>query len=376
MENKEKIDEIIKCLKENPLFNLSLASKELFHSNFIAWLIENNPYEFNRILSSIITHEKIPNILIKDGIGVVERETRNKDLTIYLEDNKKIVIENKVKSIPSLQQLKKYSTDSGTYYILLSLIKPSFNLDKISSFTLKNNKSSEGFVWYYISYESFIEKLEKISINSSKYDNYVRDYVSFVKNLIQLTIFFDVNLCNNFEPYKYYHKLREIRLHDLYQKIYFSKIHNLLDLKVKSIDELSSFRSEVDLQSQTGRLAISYSCFPSKDLYLEVNLHNDSLRLFICDKGNKSFLENVKNVQVIEDYFSFLNKYNNSNITYPKKPNKYCNTNNFLKIYFYRRIKLENKTIEEILNILVEAMYHIKNSKDSILKEYNNIIKK
>jgi hypothetical protein len=33
----------VQRLKKSPLFNLSLASKELFHSNFLAWLCEAYP---------------------------------------------------------------------------------------------------------------------------------------------------------------------------------------------------------------------------------------------------------------------------------------------------------------------------------------------
>src|SRR6202021_318629 len=33
----------VRKLRNSPLFNLSLASKELFHSNFLAWLLEQYP---------------------------------------------------------------------------------------------------------------------------------------------------------------------------------------------------------------------------------------------------------------------------------------------------------------------------------------------
>jgi hypothetical protein len=43
---KSKIDE----LKNSLLFNLSLSSKELFHSNFIAWVCNNYSSTFGKIL--------------------------------------------------------------------------------------------------------------------------------------------------------------------------------------------------------------------------------------------------------------------------------------------------------------------------------------
>ena len=32
----------VENLKNNPIFQLSLSSKELFHSNFLAWLAEDD----------------------------------------------------------------------------------------------------------------------------------------------------------------------------------------------------------------------------------------------------------------------------------------------------------------------------------------------
>lgn len=32
----------VETLKNNPIFQLSLSSKELFHSNFLAWLAEDD----------------------------------------------------------------------------------------------------------------------------------------------------------------------------------------------------------------------------------------------------------------------------------------------------------------------------------------------
>lgn len=37
------IDEIIRNLEESPIYAMSLGSKELFHSNFWAWLMKTDP---------------------------------------------------------------------------------------------------------------------------------------------------------------------------------------------------------------------------------------------------------------------------------------------------------------------------------------------
>ena len=50
----EIMDTFVEKLKNNPIFHLSLSSKELFHSNFLAWLAEdkNTQALFKKILST------------------------------------------------------------------------------------------------------------------------------------------------------------------------------------------------------------------------------------------------------------------------------------------------------------------------------------
>ena len=77
---EEKISE----LKASPIFNLSLSSKELFHSNFIAWVSENYPLEFGSLIN-----EKFNLNLENDKIKATKREVKSLDLII--EFQKKIL---------------------------------------------------------------------------------------------------------------------------------------------------------------------------------------------------------------------------------------------------------------------------------------------
>src|SRR5690606_14227209 len=94
----------IEYLEKSPLFNLSLSSKELFHSNFIAWIVDLYKNEFSVILSQRLG-------LKITEIKKIERETKNIDLSIHYKnenEDRLIVIENKVKSLPDKKQLEKY----------------------------------------------------------------------------------------------------------------------------------------------------------------------------------------------------------------------------------------------------------------------------
>lgn len=99
-----------KWLHDSLLFHMSLGSKELFHSNTWAWLIERDE-TFARLF--------FPDIPV--GVPIrVTREERNRDLTIWINKGTPneiaYVIENKFKSIPRLGQLLQYERETGAAF--------------------------------------------------------------------------------------------------------------------------------------------------------------------------------------------------------------------------------------------------------------------
>ena len=74
-------------LKKSAMFNLSLASKELFHSNFLDWLISVNKDGMSEVFSN----------LLNDEVKIIDcdREKNNFDLYINCENDLTIIIENK-----------------------------------------------------------------------------------------------------------------------------------------------------------------------------------------------------------------------------------------------------------------------------------------
>ena len=73
----------LQSLKSNPIFQLSLASKELFHSNFLYWLSQDENLKglFKDIIDNLCGDNKIVWGELKDGF-VVLREYKNFDLCI------------------------------------------------------------------------------------------------------------------------------------------------------------------------------------------------------------------------------------------------------------------------------------------------------
>lgn len=107
-------------LGANPIFHLSLSSKELFHSNFLVWLADYQTALFNEILEHCFdckTFEYAPDKY------VALREYRNFDFCICERDAAQVegigrivfLLENKFKSIPYKAQLDEYVQKAAEY---------------------------------------------------------------------------------------------------------------------------------------------------------------------------------------------------------------------------------------------------------------------
>ena len=107
------IDKQVEELKNNPIFSMSLSSKELFHSNFWAWLFAHNEHG-REYLEIFFKH-------FPDSDFKVEREQGKRDITIWCEE-KAYIIENKVKSLPDIEKLEKYKEKVGKNIFKKSLI--------------------------------------------------------------------------------------------------------------------------------------------------------------------------------------------------------------------------------------------------------------
>lgn len=118
------------ALHAEPLFHMSLGSKELFHSNLIAWLIDKYPDEVGACFASwTVAAPGRPR-------GSTERETSDLDIVIQLAASEAIVIENKAFSMPDERQLDRYASgpvknrQGKPALVLLSLSNPRWTSDQ------------------------------------------------------------------------------------------------------------------------------------------------------------------------------------------------------------------------------------------------------
>ena len=224
MKNKNEI--VINELEElhqNPMFRISLGSKELFHSNFLAFLWDCDKQAFLNVINDLLPEGKkinVSELLGKEGLTIY-REKENLDLCICHTENKKdcidIVIENKVKSIPYIEQLDEYrqtaakpqyKNSTAVTYILLTLA------------TEFPNKEAIERDWNIITYDQLVEAIKQYYRKNNmepRLQQYVADYTDFIEKLSALQI---VDKFND-EPFhnpaiiEAYHKKK---LSDLYLK--------------------------------------------------------------------------------------------------------------------------------------------------------------
>ena len=231
------IDDRIKNLEESPIYAMSLGSKELFHSNFWAWLMKRNPYLINVFFDDLIKNVEVikdddENIIFKIGNDIsvspeelVKREDSHKDIAIHFGDEV-YVIENKIKTLPYREQLLKYqhSTKRFKNGCYTGLIDPKFNEDYVS-FEINKSSRTEKFehtIWHFLSYEVIASKIKNELLNerSGKFFNVLEKCIimQYCCDIANVNTIICNKLNDEFE-FETDKELVEVQLDDVYKKI-------------------------------------------------------------------------------------------------------------------------------------------------------------
>ena len=258
--------------KKSLICTLSLSSKELFHSNMIGWLLENH-IDFAKLLL------KMPDLKM---IEKVEREKFNFDLLV-LADGDLYVIENKVKSLPDVEQIKKYQEtikkkkETATF-ILISLIPPGEDfLDDLKDVSV-------------VSYDDILKFLSEINLANRYHEAMIEDYRLLISTL--LTIKNNSEISNESAPHAFCpvdeDVLRELRLFDVAQKIRASCFARMLDKALIGLNlpeyDLLKQKTEVSLSNSIGLVSIKFgfqNISKNVDLLLGIQIQGNQYRLFV-----------------------------------------------------------------------------------------------
>lgn len=228
-DNQSTLDE----LKHSPLFAISLASKELAHSNFWKWLLDIPDSEGRHPFIKVFKPDFYERGKECTSLEV-EREKYNFDLYITYKDEKgrsrSIVIENKIKAIADKSQLIRYQNkrtrgfdfDEG---ILTGLIE-----NKSIGIGTGNLKG-----WTFLSYSDIAENIKYILEENAdnEYGIFISQYVKDLKNIQSL-------IDEAFECEK--NKDKYVYLDDYLSEIRFSDVF----LKLKATELANRIKAEID----------------------------------------------------------------------------------------------------------------------------------
>lgn len=244
---------VVAGLAASPLYQLSTAGQELFHSNMLYWLIKEQP----AASVPVMEYFKTDAIAGWPELAEVRREWMNLDLAVFGGTaGRNLVLENKLHSIPNRQQLVDYHAgctaifDEGkTSFILLTLIRPGFDVPK---------------PWRHVDYSELLVPLaasaKVLRENDQEFDALlVENYVELVRLLVGLRDSFAISETGS-EPLHLSvdarEELRGARLLPLVEKLRIAGMASTIEMLMRSSVTvevgLSNTRGRMDFHARTG----------------------------------------------------------------------------------------------------------------------------
>jgi hypothetical protein len=168
----DQLAAIVRQLDRSPIFAMSLGSRELFHSNLLAWFVSHHPAVAEALCgtSTALT---------------VHREKNHTDLLITADGRAPLVIENKVFSLPDEAQLERISqalAAASPQAVLLSLSPPGWPSRRWTA--------PSGQIWSWTSYTELADLLRPAVPTVAAEDRYAGEtlarWLELVRTLGQL----------------------------------------------------------------------------------------------------------------------------------------------------------------------------------------------
>jgi hypothetical protein len=275
------IEQTILKLKSSPLFYLFLSSRELFHTNFWFWLSTINETETVKLFSSSTINN---NIKFKREHNQSSGEFKSKvDLYITHSDNKRIVIENKVKDFPTYEQLeriKKSFGESETELILATLF-------------WSKEISFQG--WKLVTYKEISEAITPSKFTSNQYHlDLITDYKDFTLNLACLSEQLDISDVYNFAisaNKELYAQLNDIKLWEGYQKLRASHL-------LFHFNRFNKYNAATYYSINNQKATIDFLVEITNDYKIGISIEDNQYRKFITGPKHIQFSESLRTKDV------------------------------------------------------------------------------
>lgn len=392
MNNPDFVNFSAEVLKSSPVFNMSLGSKELFHSNIWAWMMENFKEDAGKFFSPFL-----------DGfngeaysISKVEREKENADLVITFSNGKKLVIENKIKSLPNIMQLESYGKKkefSDSSFLLLTLDKSDFQ------FLPNIEQEKDNSAWYFAregtarwklrTYDTVLEFVRVLKATEPQpyFKSILEDYEIFVDQLLKLGYSIHANWSNQVLDVNTLeiNTYRDLRIADLFLKRRYDLMRWNLISKLKDDPSLKfQIRKEGSWQAGKQRDVFFESGFTNGDglmgfkfvvennsklfkaLVLGVQIQGTSFRMNIesFSKGSDSLYRIALSLKEKGLWFDFsyvkeLTNNPNAKIAGKSHKKEFPEFANYSESFFYNYTDISGLKLEQVLDCLKKACNQI-----------------
>ena len=381
----------INKLKSNFLFQTSLGSKELFHSNMLAFLLEQKSKggKYEALMLFLSKIDNVSAVTIENETDFeIKREENKFDLIIRWKQDEfwnSAFIENKFKSIPTSEQLQEYDKKIGSEKPRI-LLTPLTTSGKIVSDNQKN--------WFFKTYSNDILPFLRESCDF-KFENddikiVIQRYISLIELLMEVLNFFQLHDDESFKKrnYDFYidnsiNQLRTIRIHDLVLKLAHSKIEELLRGALEN--KFSIARYETAFTNSTGISTVEIQI--KDNFFIGIQIQGNQFRYFTRTndsqkvKVNEKFAVDLFNKQLwfydIDTGESLTGKGKDKNKKYKNYGLKdktgdrsFCEYFNGAFVYFYKELNKSNQTfsVNDVIDLVVRSLEHYKSKEAEFIQ--------
>lgn len=300
-------------IEKSPIYNMSMCSLENFHTCFIHWLGCTYPAE---TLKLFISDKNIDNIKFENQVKCNKDCVFDLYVTIGSNNEELLVIENKLKSFPTEEQLTKYSNafdGKKATFILLSLA-PEIKLPE---------------KWQYLSYSELAKRMHSIFDNANLTNEYhkylINDYISVIETISESFP------QNKSMKYDFYDEKVSDDLKDIYIKYRTSELCNF-------INKNTDLSATVDFRDKQGIINV-WCDFEDYNITFLIQIQHNEYRycLIYGDETENELRESIATMLTKDNIW-----FNNCIENYPKARNyqskKFCGYKpNF--IYRYQTIE-------------------------------------
>ncbi|GEM_PF-4069613 len=391
----EAIVSAVLRLEKSPLFNLSMGGKELFHSDFLYWLCKSHPEEVIPIFARRM--HTSPDMPTQCDIN---REKKHYDLKFTFTDKNVLIVENKVKSIPTEKQLwgysKPYNKMPEYSFLLLSLVKPAFapiTDGKIQLSGLGEEQDQHGAIWAVMDYEELAKELKSILPTVEKNDLYhgrlLSDYVEFISLLNNIARETRIDSTSNENFFAFKESMASLikhRMHDLvYKRIYSDMSHIVAaklrdrDIAVRLGDVKDGRKGDIYVDSNftnmTGMFTAYYVVLENKEVggpcLLFIQVQDNQFRLFLYLKNKKRSVEVARILAEEKIWFNF-DRVESFGIKRKRKEKPF---NRFLGSHLYRYKLIDNISPDKLAEVTIEYIKQAKMNASRVRAEVEKAAK-